>query len=787
MPDDSSYSVLNRVQLRWTQSNRTLRTRSRTLLRYPSAQRSIPALLFAGLVISVSYRVTPNHGVLMYGDYPYYWPGRAFDGLSVLESSFLGPVRLVGMAATPIVWLPRVLSLLLPDSWTSYMLTYGLAYATCLTYYFVAYSLTKSKSIAYTAGLFIILNNVILEYIVVQPAHIFAALMVYALTLYLFITRRSNFRARHAVVLGLLSLALTHPLLWALEILLVAGLFVFHATGGQRVLAAAGRTFGLFALLHAYWLVPFMIGLTSSSTAEIYGGNQEAVFEGVRGKIHYLEAFDLFQYPGTWQTLLYRGRVPHVFYFATTAFVVTVFMLRGRRGPQRRVFLLLLAIYLISLNLGLGPNSRITGGMWQYAYERAPGFGFFRTFSRFFNVALVALALLVVYAFNQLRIDRFKYYRPVVGFFMIALVVSHLVFFTGDMNGTITAGRVPSEYASLNARLRDIAGDSSGIITFPNIEYEGYQWNANRNQKAFQQITYFKDLFLNQPVVFNRLALTNLNLANEYIPRLLAFDGTFKFYPSFDDDLGKVGAKYVLVHKDLFDVQKVINNLSALRTDAEAFRIGAVPYERYVTYFSGNPRYRTVEDNNVFTVYENLTYRPALSASRAIFQKVNDTTYRVNLYRLEAARTLTLLQRFQPGWQLYLQPRPSTGWCRESLAYHDGLAECAKGVGGHDPRKARLLTRGGTLAAPHTVALGYANEWLIDPTSIQKQFREEYYSVNPDGGIDVELLVYFRPQSYFYVGLLITATALVACLATLSWQGATRLRQRASRRHSTSA
>jgi hypothetical protein len=749
-----------------------------TTSRHPirrAARWIAPGVVFAAFVVALSYRVMPHDGAVIYGDNPYFWPNRSFDGFSVVQTSFGGFTRLVGMQTAFLTQLPRLLSAVLSDAWSSYLLTYGLVFGTCLTYYIVAYKLTGSRAIGYLAGLFIILNSVTLEYLVIQPSHIFAALIIYALTFYLLMRVRGRFRLRHAVLLAVLSLGLTHPFLWMLQVVLLLGLFLFlilHER--EHMLGNALRTLGLIVLASAFWLIPFVVGSARSATADIYAGNQASVFEGIRGKIQYVEAFQLFQYPGTWQEAAYDGRIPYYVHFGGLAFAVGVFLFRGRRGIPRRFFLLLLGLFVIAVTLGLGPNSALTGSLWQFAYERLPGFGFFRTFSRFLNLALVALVFLVVYAFDQLRRDRFRYYPHLLGFFLLVLLASHLPFFTGDLNGTITAAHVPKEYAALNANL-DTAG-SFPVMTFPNIEYEAYEWNANRNQRIFQQIAYFKEFFLDQPVIFNRAAFHDLNITNDYFPRLLAYDDRFTLYSEFDEELNRLGVKYVLVHKDLFDIRAVIEGLPYLRTNEELSEAAVVPFQRYTDYFSGNPRYRLLSDNSVFTLFENTSFQPILRTEEASFQKINDATYRVYLSNLDAERALALLQRFDRGWLIYPQRDPSARWCRPISSHSDSLTECAPAQSGHDLGAVTRVVPGQTLSVPHTETLGYANQWHIEASSFRDQFSEEYYSSNPDGSIDIELLIYFQPQSYFYLGLIITLVTLAGALAFLVWSSARRRR-----------
>jgi hypothetical protein len=75
----------------------------------------------------------------------------------------------------------------------------------------------------------------------------------------------------------------------------------------------------------------------------------------------------------------------------------------------------------------------------------------------------------------------------------------------------------------------------------------------------------------------------------------------------------------------------------------------------------------------------------------------------------------------------------------------------------------------------HIKVNGYANGWMVDPAYVRAHFGPEYYHDNADGSMDFNLVVYFRPQSYFYIGSAISGLTLLGCVAYLvpwhQWRG----------------
>ena len=78
----------------------------------------------------------------------------------------------------------------------------------------------------------------------------------------------------------------------------------------------------------------------------------------------------------------------------------------------------------------------------------------------------------------------------------------------------------------------------------------------------------------------------------------------------------------------------------------------------------------------------------------------------------------------------------------------------------------------------HKMVYEYANQWTIDPEYIRKNYGKEYYHENPDGSIDIRMTLYFRPQSYFYLGLIISGLTLSGCIGYLIVSGVWRRKRR---------
>jgi hypothetical protein len=67
------------------------------------------------------------------------------------------------------------------------------------------------------------------------------------------------------------------------------------------------------------------------------------------------------------------------------------------------------------------------------------------------------------------------------------------------------------------------------------------------------------------------------------------------------------------------------------------------------------------------------------------------------------------------------------------------------------------------------MVLDYANKWTIDPEYIKANYSPEYYHINPDGSMDIRMTLFFRPQAYFSIGLIISLSTLFLIISYLGF------------------
>lgn len=318
------------------------------------------------------------------------------------------------------------------------------------------------------------------------------------------------------------------------------------------------------------------------------------------------------------------------------------------------------------------------------------------------------------------------------------------VMFTGNLGGTILATEVPQEYQKVNMIL-DKDKTLNSIISYPSVSYEAYEWGINNNTSFIQQPYFLKDYLFNKPIAFDRASL-NLNIKNN------AYKKIFKNNPDSDlkKTLEEMNIRYVLVNKDEIDISS----------------LSSIPYENFHQYFSKNSK--LVESNKYYDLFDLELSTPHIYNS--YFKKINPTKYNLYIENLSSSQDLIFLESYHKNWNLYLKANPSNEWCKEIKYYELTKAnECEHTQTFFQGEELSYLWEKPIFDDKHTVANEYANKWTIDPKYIKANYSTMYYKENSDGSIDVEIVMYFKPQSYFYIGIIISTLTFVGCICYLTW------------------
>jgi hypothetical protein len=154
-------------------------------------------------------------------------------------------------------------------------------------------------------------------------------------------------------------------------------------------------------------------------------------------------------------------------------------------------------------------------------------------------------------------------------------------------------------------------------------------------------------------------------------------------------------------------------------------------------------------------IYENANYRPHIYLTKEeetiyreiSFEKVDfilksPTEYQVKLEDVSDPIYVNFSEKYHPDWKLRVG---EFNWFQ--VLRQEGYFVSDTN---HFENDAKL------------------NSFRVDPSEV---CEANICVKNPDGSYDINLTLYFKPQSYFYLGLIISGTTLVLCLGYLGFVG----------------
>lgn len=398
-------------------------------------------------------------------------------------------------------------------------------------------------------------------------------------------------------------------------------------------------------------------------------------------------------------------------------------------------------------------------------------FALFRSPDKIFILLPFFYGMLLVGLLQQLRLKKIFIYL-----IFFVLLLAPYKFYTGGVIDTLrninfgsTEGyynyvvQIPDEYYQVR-RIINKENSNQSIISLPYAVGNSLNWS-----------NYPKWHFLGQDVLY-LLYNKNYISANTFDHPMLETQFSFK---DFNEKKGspeellslikKFSGQFIFFHKDI----------------VADWTAESLPTENALEKLKKSHQLDLVASNKYFDLYEvkkeNLV--PLINSDTAeFFKKINPSKYRVILH-LDQKENIIFNQSHNAQWKLYLAPHPLAPWCKSSETF---VQNNPQGRGGTECQNTQKFFEGEELSYlykkpifddTHKLVNQYANQWTIDPEFIKQNFSKDYYKENSDGSIDIELVIYFNPQSYFYLGLILSGTALLGCLGYLGY-GLARRRKR---------
>lgn len=474
-------------------------------------------------------------------------------------------------------------------------------------------------------------------------------------------------------------------------------------------------------------------------------------------------------------------------------------------------------VLFVILSLGV---KKPMGILFEFLWKNFAFFHGFRSTIRFLIFPIISFSILIGYFFIYLAHQEYfcsKARRAfLIGILAIMMIFSIWPLFTGDVLGSISPISLPESYYQVKQEI-GAKNDNSNILILPDNLSPFFSW-SDKPDKLLQGM-YFENKFYDNPIIFlfilsfskehkflysqiqedadlNKL-LPLFNVKHIILHKDYLVNNDFKrpnrnFY-YYKDILNRYDAiklekefqefEYYTVD-DKYVLPKIFipSTLTHIKSEDWLKRIGKSPDDMIkvrsdwqVSVNSGvkmkendNENYRLISKilNDKRTDMKNLYFLDDLMPEKSAylldiiknkkysdfeveyknekaeivqafsgsdapsikFSQIHPTKYRIIVHNAKTGFPLVFSESFHPEWKIYY----------------------TKLSGGSNSKIGETWFKNPLSEEGHFLANIYANGWWIDINKVKN------YKKNPDGSIDFEMIMEYRPQRLFYLGLLVT-------------------------------
>lgn len=484
----------------------------------------------------------------------------------------------------------------------------------------------------------------------------------------------------------------------------------------------------LGVMLNSYWMLPTLFG-------DIGGAISSVANRGLFGN----HLFDIV-HAMTLHDSSWTGKFPnHDFvkqsvpwYFMLFPILATTALLGSHERSHHKhvLFFALLSVIGIFLTKQAGqPYS----GAYLWLYENFPGFNLFREASKFYVITGFGYMGLLIYALAHLRSMSIRLNRPMIFYgtatcyiLLIGWQVSPLV--TREIRTLFVSRSMPQDYSVMKSWLK--TGDQSFYRTLWVPDYSRWSFFTNQHPivSAVQESTVWTGIF------------GATDRETKALPILIK--ETLR-QPAFKHYLDLLGIKYIAI-----PVRDVVN-------EDDFFKFYGNSREYYIRILDRLDYLKPVEIGaKELKIYENNGSRPRVYTTQTSeqlgrpvpykvtpFKLVNPAEYEVLIQNMTTPIVLNFSESYHKSWALRIG---SFEWGRQFFDadyFMDGQFHEKSDIG--------------------------LNRFLITPQYVKRTFPPSSYFTNPDGSLTFKLTIFFKPQSYFYLGTIISMVTLFVMLIVM--------------------
>ena len=537
--------------------------------------------------------------------------------------------------------------------------------------------------------------------------------------------------------------------------------------------------FGLLGLSQAFWLFGYVmsyVGVSSNSfaikifTKDFQDTFTPTILATASGNIFY-PLLNLFHRQIAFDFVWGLRNIFLNFYDKTfllnTIFILILFLglisfKKYANKSERRTYLIFLTSFLISLyffTVNIGPLKDLF-----LLFGRLPLFTMFRNFYDKFSLGYVIIYSVVItfsLIFAKRRFKKFKKTSIFITYAFIFVVLFNLIPLKKTINAPIWTTEniykkiiLPKEYLDFMGEIKKTVTPNNIILSLP---FGSSTYTIIKDEKS-------NNIYLgvSPVVIFSGVSDISGYLSFNYSNQANLIDKIIidRKYTDLDKIIYAHNINYIFVTKNIPAEAKKSYAFSreVLRAQDEKF-FNSIAGKKLLTSKEGNYELYTTKKRNSLLKSENL-----------YFQRINPTKFKLYIKNIKEPQSISFLESVHVGWKLYLNEKPDLSFCETAVPFSEyKTIECKEKFKVYDDDISYIL-RKPIFENSHEIENEFSNKWTIDPEYIKTNFDSNYYKLNKDGSIDVEMDLFFKPQVYFYIGIAVSLTVFIICALYLVWK-----------------
>ena len=564
-------------------------------------------------------------------------------------------------------------------------------------------------------------------FIIYQTAHIFFAFeyAILPIIFYLFIDAIEKKKLKNwllfTIILFLIS---TYEVRMTVVILSILFIYLCVSNEIKKNFKQLLIMTLIFILLSSFWILPTI------QSKSIKQDITQIANRGLFGNSFFSITQSLTLHDYGW-----TGDEPNIFfkkqpiqsYLWIIPIITVMFLLFKRKDEKYKLYLFFVIISIIGIFL-----TKQSGEPFSQAYKllylHFPGFNLFREASKFEIITafgyLGIMGLTLNIAYKKHR-KRFFYILCIL--ILIPSIYNLKPLVTKDIGSMFVNRIIPGNYQAYNKYILTQNHSFFRTMWIPTYHRFGIYTNTIPIVSAARMdSSNWKNLLLSNS------SIKKLNY-NKQIPEILLQNYSKRL-------ISLTSIKYIIIPPKSKENSTDIFIWYGNNRTFFVNKIKNVSYLKQINIGTGNllvfenpdylPHiYLTKEKESI---YQNIPYK------NTTYKIINPTEYKITLKNLSKTTNLNFGDSYDSSWKLRLG---KFNWFNSIISKNYSYPDQY-----HYKNEATL------------------NSWTIDPNYIKQNYPKSDYTVNPDESINIEMTLYFKPQSYFYLGLIISLTTFTLCI-----------------------